>query len=277
MGNVAVVMRVARKQIFFLSVMTIALVSLTVSLTLWSHRQTALHAFARRIAAQNTELIALEREHTRLTNIVAQSSCQNSTTSAEVDSEIAQLRAEAETLRQRTNQLAHAARDQVELPFVPPPPRTERQDLFGASAVISDSPGDEYKHELYKIGASSPHSGQFNIDARKDVQNLTQAMSRFAREHDGTFPLSFADAEEYYSKEYRPPHSSEYEIVFSGSLNDLTNIPKQAVALVRERQPWPTPSGKLGRVYGMASGFVRIVESDDNFQSWEAEHVIPPR
>ncbi len=26
----------------------------------------------------------------------------------------------------------------------------------------------------------------------------------------------------------------------------------------------------------MANGFVRIVESDDNFQSWEAEHIIPP-
>jgi type II secretory pathway pseudopilin PulG len=276
MGNPAVIMRVARQLIFFLTIMAIALVSVIVSLSLWSNRQKEIRANAERIASQKAELMTLQRDYNSLTSAVAKSSCPTKT-SAEIDSEIARLRAESEILREQINQLAQTPHDPIKLPFTSPPPRTQRPDLFGANAVISDSPSDEYKHELYKLGASSPHFGGFNIDARKDVQNLSEAMCRFAREHDGMFPLSFADTEEYYFKEYRPPHSSDYEIVYSGSINDLTNIPKQAVALVRERQPWPTPSGKLGRLYGMASGFIRIVESDDNFQSWEAEHVIPPR
>ena len=65
-------------------------------------------------------------------------------------------------------------------------------------------------------------------------------------------------------------------MVYQGSFNEFTNIPDQAVALIRERQPWPTPRGKSARIYVMANGFVRIVEADDNFQSWEAEHIIPP-
>ena len=64
-------------------------------------------------------------------------------------------------------------------------------------------------------------------------------------------------------------------MVYRGSLKDLTEIPQQVVALLRERQPWPTPNGKLARIYAMANGFVKIVESDDNFQSWESQHIIP--
>lgn len=70
--------------------------------------------------------------------------------------------------------------------------------------------------------------------------------------------------------------TSEFEIVFRGTLDDLTNVPEQAVVLIRERQPWPTPGGKWARLYVMANGEISVVESDDNFQSWEAAHVIPP-
>ncbi len=70
--------------------------------------------------------------------------------------------------------------------------------------------------------------------------------------------------------------NSQFEIVYQGSYNELTNVPLQAVALIRERQPWPTPGGKWARIYIMA-GEIEIVESDDNFQSWEAAHIIPPQ
>ena len=69
---------------------------------------------------------------------------------------------------------------------------------------------------------------------------------------------------------------SEFEMVYQGSLKELTSIPDQVVALLRERQAWPTPRGKWARIYVMANGFVKVVESDDNFQSWDAEHIIPP-
>jgi len=45
--------------------------------------------------------------------------------------------------------------------------------------------------------------------------------------------------------------SNDFEIVYQGSQNDLTNIPLRRVALIRERQPWLTANGKWARVYGL--------------------------
>jgi len=70
--------------------------------------------------------------------------------------------------------------------------------------------------------------------------------------------------------------TNHFEIVYQGSLNELRDVPLREVVLIRERQPWLTPGGKWSRVYGMGDGFPRIVESDDNFQSWDAQHIIPP-
>jgi hypothetical protein len=77
-------------------------------------------------------------------------------------------------------------------------------------------------------------------------------------------------------KQQESSRLSEFEMVYQGSYNELTNVPWQEVALIRERQAWPTPSGKWARIYVTADGDVKVVESDDNFQSWEAEHIIPP-
>jgi hypothetical protein len=70
--------------------------------------------------------------------------------------------------------------------------------------------------------------------------------------------------------------AGDFDLICQGSLNELTNVPLQAVAIVREHEPWQTPEGKWARTYIMAAGKVNIVESDDNFQAWEAEHIIIP-
>src|SRR2546426_4809081 len=68
--------------------------------------------------------------------------------------------------------------------------------------------------------------------------------------------------------------NKEFEMVYQGSINELTNVLLKAVSLIRERQAWPTPDGKWAKIYVMADGWATIVESDDNFQSWEAAHVL---
>jgi hypothetical protein len=68
--------------------------------------------------------------------------------------------------------------------------------------------------------------------------------------------------------------TNDFELVFQGSQSDLTNIPPRRVALIRERQCL-TLEGKWERVYGYADGAVEIIQSDDNFQSWDAQHIIP--
>jgi hypothetical protein len=70
--------------------------------------------------------------------------------------------------------------------------------------------------------------------------------------------------------------ANDFELVYQGSRQELTNVPEEAVAMIRERQAWPTPGEKSARVYVMVNGRVIVVESDDSFQSWEAKHIIPP-
>jgi hypothetical protein len=258
----------------------IAISGVVASLVIRHNTQAQLRQGEERFEQQNAELASLAKEHQRLTNMLTRARC-SATNSPVHTTELIRLRAEAEALRKQTNELAKArqARPKLshELPSIPVPPRASSTKLYGVEMVVSASDSEQYRHELYKMGASSPHSGPFNINARKDAQNLGHAIKRYALDHDGELPSSFDLPAAYFLERYRVPHASEYEIVYQGSLNDFTNIPKQAIALVREREPWPTPAGKLGRIYVMANGFVRFVESDDNFQAWEAEHVIPPR
>jgi len=70
--------------------------------------------------------------------------------------------------------------------------------------------------------------------------------------------------------------SNQFEIIYQGSLDNLQGLPSESVAVVREQQPWPGPDGKMTRLYGMMGGIRQMVASDDNFQSWEAKHVISP-
>ena len=129
-----------------------------------------------------------------------------------------------------------------------------------------------------------------------DARDLSSAVRKYASEHQGEFPANFDQAAPYYMKvEIAFPGSanstnvrvadlvrrrtapmtgtSKFEMVYQGSYNELANVPWQEVALIRERQAWPTPGGKWARIYVMANGEVNVVESDDNFQSWEAEHI----
>ena len=120
-----------------------------------------------------------------------------------------------------------------------------------------------------------------------EIRALTAALRRYADEYQGEFPLKLDPVGLYLPTPLEtnsPPWANaplagtnDFEIVYQGSQNDLSNIPPRRVALIRERVPWLTPDGKWARVYGYADGAASIVESDDNFQSWDAQHLIPPR
>jgi len=259
----------------------IALGGLVASIAIRHQAQAQLRLRQERLDWQNSELTSLAKNYERLSNLVLHARCSATNLPPRDDAaEMSKLRNEAATLRDQRIELAKARHPDSNLsdslPSTPPPSRASSTKLYGVELVVSSSDSEQYKHEFYKIGAASPHFGPLNIDARKDAQNLGNAVYTYAVEHQGEIPSNFEVAAPYFLKGYRVPNANEYEIVYQGSVNDLTGIPRQAVALVRERQPWPTPAGKLGRLYVMANGFVRIVESDDNFRSWEAEHVVPP-
>ena len=89
--------------------------------------------------------------------------------------------------------------------------------------------------------------------------------------------MKLAEADSYLRKEGRTlSGTNRFEIVYHGSVNALSNVPRGAIALLRSADTWIAPSGKPARVYGLADGSSQIVESDDDFQSWEAEHIVPP-
>ena len=67
----------------------------------------------------------------------------------------------------------------------------------------------------------------------------------------------------------------QFEIVYQGSLNDLTN-PDNTI-IMREREPSQTPNGTWSKVYGFADGSYRTIETTDgNLRSWEQEDKPKP-
>jgi hypothetical protein len=226
----------------------------------------------------------LAAEHQRLSNLLAET---NSPTADDRTAELVKLRSEAEALRKLTNELGkQLAENRRWRPWHTDSRPDSSTGFHGSSPVasadiVSDSNSDEYKVQLYRIACAAPHSLPLsNNRAMDDARHLSSAVRNYAREHQGEFPSTFDQVGPYlnlgFYKDYEPPQTSQFEMVYRGSLSELTNVPLQVVALIREQQAWPTPGGKRARIYVMAAGEVRVVESDDNFQSWEAEHIIPP-
>lgn len=160
----------------------------------------------------------------------------------------------------------------------------ENRHLAGVQFFSS---GDFHLLEHNKEIASTLARGPRETGKLNDARALTAALRKHADEHQGQFPPSLDQVAPYLPKplEANSPSwvnapltgTNDFELVFQGSQNDLTNIPPRRVALIRERQPWLTADGKWARVYGFADGGASTVVSDDDFQSWDAQHIIPSR
>jgi len=192
---------------------------------------------------QLTELIA---EQEQLSNRVAEA---NNSTNSQLN-ELAMLRDRAQLLQKQTNEL----RSQL---------RSNRQARASQPASKTESHPPEYYKQLGRMAGAKP------VDAR----NLSTAFGMYALDHQGQFPSSLEQVATYLG-DMPLSGTNQFEIVYRGSLDELKGIPRGAVALFRDRQTWIAPSGKRARVYGMANGMSEIIESDDDFKAWEAEHII---
>jgi len=217
---------------------------------------------------QDNQLAELTAENQRLSNLVVQTKSTRATAEDRTD-ELAQLRAKVGALRQQTNQLAKQV--------------AENRRLAGVQFF---SQGDFDLLEHNKETAISFGGGPRAAGKLNDARAITAALQKYADHSQGVFPLNLDQAAAYLPQALEadsPPWTNapltgtnDFEIVYRGSQDDLANIPLRRVALIRERQPWMTPEGKWARVYGYADGAAEMVESDDNFQSWDAQHIIPP-
>jgi hypothetical protein len=236
---------------------------LTITLTLFiaavvaacafiQHRNRAASAEKAAALAQQSEQIAnLQSEQQRLSSLAAQAT--NDTAPVpDRQAELDQLRAQATSLRQQTNRLAK-----------------EAKTALSASSRPSSAPEPhppEYWEQLHKaVGTKA-------VDAR----DVAAAAYTYAMDHGNLAPTNMIQIAKYLSQFGRgkAPPTNRFEFVFAGSLDQLKGIPNTSIAIVRDTQTWTTPDGKQARVYGMMGGVGQIVTSDDNFQSWEAEHVI---
>jgi hypothetical protein len=236
-------------KIIFLILLTAA--SAIVSLITHNHSNADLRARAEILRQLSQQLIELQAVQHRMSNQLAGIAVPSQ---ASHSAEIAKLRAEAEALQKQTNELA-------------------KQSQF--------HPALKSKHPVSKPDNHSPeYWQQFQQAAGTksiDALYLASAMLDYAEDHHNQYPSSLDQIAPYLAKENRTlSGTNQFEIVFQGSSDQLNGIPWNSIAVVRETQTWLTPDGRPARVYGMIAGSGQIVNSDDNFQSWEAEHVISP-
>jgi hypothetical protein len=260
-------MKAMKKSVLLFAVVTVA-AGLVISLTLQHRARVAYRDRTARVRQQADQLAELVAKNRELAQVLDRTKAGTST-AVNPGAELAQLRAQAESLQ--------AEKERLEKELA-------REHQAAGSQIYAQGDFDlsTHNHETaITFGGGPRAAGKLN-----DARVLTAALRKFADEHGGAFPQSLDQAAGHFAPPLdadSPPWqnapvsgTNSFEIIYQGSQSDLTNIPPRRVALVREPQPWQAPDGNWARTYGYADGSASIVESDDNFQSWDAQHVIPP-
>jgi hypothetical protein len=229
-------------------IIAIVAVSLAITLIINGNSKLKLRENDAALRQQDKQLTELIAEQANLSNRVAEA---NNSTNSQLN-ELAMLRDRAQLLQKQTNEL----RSQL---------KSNRQARASQPASKPESHPPEYYKQLGRMAGARP------VDAR----NLSTAFGMYALDHQGQFPSSVEQVATYLG-DLPLSGTNQFDIVYRGSRAELElkGIPKGAVALFRDRQTWIAPSGKRARVYGMANGMSEIIESDDDFKAWEAEHII---
>jgi hypothetical protein len=230
-------------------VITIALMGAAASLLIERRGAVKTRERGELLRRQEDRAGALAAENGRLSNLVAQATAAPAAESQRL--ELARLRGEADRLRGETNRLAAKGGERLEV--------------------------------WQKLGYSPEYyygeRGKISEGKEKDAAILAVVLTRYLAQHRGEGPPSL----DQLPPDLAPDHrlsltgTNEFEIVYNGAEDELPNVPVGMVAVIRERQPWLAPDGQWARVYGMLGGIPETVESDDNFQSWEAEHIVVPK
>ena len=231
--------------LIFVSVCAIGL-----GLAVWIQRQglAEAHRNELQIHRQQELIEQLGEEQSKLSNRIAHAVADAGRTT----NEIAELQQRARSLESESNRLAAAIASRSGSPKIKQPSKPTPR-------------APEYYQELHK------RAGAKAIDAR----NLSQAILSHANDHQGRVANAISQLDPYLRQQgLSLSGTNQFELVFQGTLTELQSVPGGAVALLRDRHTWTAPSGKPARVYGLANGSSLIVEADDDFKAWEAEHIL---
>jgi hypothetical protein len=110
------------------------------------------------------------------------------------------------------------------------------------------------------------------------ARNWVLAFHEYAGAHQGQFPGNFGQAATFLpdqAKDETLLATNQFEIMYQGSLNAITN--PAMVIVLRENESQPVPAGGQVRTYGFADGHSEVHKVDDgNFEPWERQHMILP-
>jgi len=256
----------------FILLVSLAIAGLALSLLLQHRADATIRQNDSWLSQQQDEIHLVTAQNHHLSNGVAKAD-QTAATNASATkytAELAELRAKAAALRAQQIQLSNQqwnSRLSLGVRFL----------STGNSNLLDHNQG---------IGATVGGGPRADNSKLNDARGFTAAIWHYANEHEGVFPSTLDQVTAYLPQPLssnspgwaNAPVSgtNDFEIVYQGGTNELGNIPPRRVALLRERQPWLTQDGKWARTYSFADGGAEIIVSDDNFQSWDAMHVVPP-
>lgn len=251
--------------IFFIGIAAAALVT---SFLVQRRAEAALRQNENSLRQQQDEIVRATEENQRQSNRVAQAAGANRT-AADYSAELAQLQAKAAALCSQENQLSNQL--------------WKSRVAAGESLLASEN--YNLTNHSNTIAATMGGGPRATSSKLNDARAYAAALQHYANNNQGMFPSSLDQVTSYLPRPLDEKSESwenapvsgtnDFEIVYQGGTNELANIPLRRVALIRERQQWLTPDGKWARTYGYLDGAAEIVTSDDNFQSWDALHIVP--
>jgi len=195
---------------------------------------------------QSEQLAQLTAENARLSNLVARA---NSSLAQDQSRELLKLRGEVGVLK---GQLAAAV-------------KVQQRNTHAPQAKAESDPVEQ--------------QAQMGIAKMNYTKGWTLAFWQYADQNHGQFPTNFDQAASFLPDEAKGQTNlapDQFEIVYQGSLNEITN--PATIIVIREKEAWQTLDGGWVRDYSFADGHSEIHKAvDGNFQPWELQHMISPQ
>jgi RNA polymerase sigma factor (sigma-70 family) len=202
---------------------------------------------------QSEQLAQLTAENARLSNLATPAP--GASSAGNLD-ELTKLRTEAESLRQQSAGLAAL--------------REQHRRLQARNPASSPKPQTPLQMQ------------EENIARMSFAKSWMLGVRLYAQDYDGNFPANFDQLVPDYAptdrKDKEDIKLDEFEIVYHGSLNAITN-PANTMVL-REKQARQAPDGRWQKAYGFADGHSEVhTEADGNFDAFEKSRIIsrPPQ
>ncbi|MGO8674987.1 MAG: RNA polymerase sigma factor [Limisphaerales bacterium] len=212
----------------------------------------------RALRLQAEQVAKLETENDRLSNLVARAHGAPPIGDDQLR-ELLKLRGEVGMLRSQTNQLEGL--------------RNENRRLQASHAKTG--PASEQQPD-------GPDGAQARMAIAKmnDAKLLVLGLIMHAGDHNQQAARSLDQLEPYLrDKTPKMTGTNQFELVFQGSFQDLTNPSQVSQTIVlREAQGWQSPDGGWHRTYGFADGHCEVHRAaDGDFETWERQHTFSPQ